>query len=184
MSQTTNTKSALIVIDVQVSILENAYRRHETVSKIRQAIENARVADIPVIWIQHSDDEIVRGSDEWKIVSELVPLQSEPIVEKHYRSAFVQTELAEVLKDLRVSHLYLCGAETNYCVRHTCHSALELGYDITLIEDAHTCSSFEWEGYRVDAARVIDEQNTNLMSYKLPGCTARVVPVAQLSFEN
>jgi nicotinamidase-related amidase len=175
-------QAALIVIDVQVGILENAYRRDETISMIKQAIEKARAAKIPVIWIQHSDDEIVRGSEPWKIVSELEPSPSEIVIDKHYRSAFVKTELEGLLKDLRVQHLYLCGAETNYCVRHTSHSALEIGYDITLIEDAHTCSSFDWDGYQVDAAKVIDEQNTNLMNYKLPGRTAKVVPMSQLSF--
>ena len=59
---------------------------------------------------------------------------------------------------------------------------LEKGYDVTLISDAHTTTGFEWDGYIVDAARVIDEQNTNFMEYSLPGRTARAVPVAEVAF--
>jgi hypothetical protein len=57
-----------------------------------------------------------------------------------------------------------------------------MGYDLTLISDAHTTTGFEWNGYIVDAARVIDEQNTNFMGYSLPGRTAQAVSVTELSF--
>lgn len=173
---------ALVVIDVQNAIVSEAYKRDEIVANIRAAVEKARVAGIPVVWIQHSDDEIIRGSEDWQIVSELNPLPEEMVVEKHFRSAFAETDLGRVLAQLGVGHLYLCGAETNMCVRHTSHSALELGYDITLIADAHTCTGFEWDGYVVDAARVIDEQNINLLGYQLPGRSARAVPVADIHF--
>lgn len=174
--------SALIVIDVQNVIVAKAYKRDEVVANIKAAVDKAREASIPVIWIQHSDEEIVRGSEEWQIVPELSPLPSETIVEKHYRSSFVETNLSQVLEGKGIGHLYICGAETNICVRHTSHSALEQGYDITLIEDAHTCTSYEWNGYVVDAEKVIDEQNTNLLNYNLPGRKARAVPVATLAF--
>jgi hypothetical protein len=58
--------------------------------------------------------------------------------------------------------------------------ALDAGYDITLIEDAHTTTGFEWNGYAVDAARTIDEQNTNFMGYSLPTCSADVKKVSEL----
>jgi nicotinamidase-related amidase len=174
--------SALVVIDVQNIIVAEAYKRDQIVANIKSAVEKAREASIPVIWIQHSDEDIVRGSDDWQIVLELSRLPDEELVEKHYRSSFVETNLAQLLEEKGVGHLYLCGAETNMCVRHTSHSALEQGYDITLIEDAHTCTGFEWNGYVVDAAKVIDEQNTNLLNYNLPGRKARVVPVTELAF--
>jgi hypothetical protein len=57
---------------------------------------------------------------------------------------------------------------------------MEAGYDITLIADAHTTTGFEWNGFVVDAARTIDEQNTNFMGYELPGRSANVQKVAEL----
>jgi predicted secreted protein len=65
-------------------------------------------------------------------------------------------------------------------VRHTCHAALERGYDVTLIADAHTTTGFEWNGFVVDAARVIDEQNTNFYDNQMPGRSIRSVKVAEL----
>ena len=179
---TDRTKSALLVIDVQVGVVGDAFERDAKIANILTAIDKARSESIPVIWVQHSDEELVLESADWEIVSELSPLPSEPKVRKTFRSSFEETNLEEVLGELGVSHLYVCGAETNNCVRHTSHTALEKGYDVTLISDAHTTTGFEWDGYIVDAARVIDEQNTNFMEYSLPGRSARAVPVAELSF--
>jgi nicotinamidase-related amidase len=179
---TDRTKSALLVIDVQVGVVGDAFERDAKIANIDKAIDKARAESIPVIWVQHSDEGLVLESADWEIVSELEPLPSEPKVRKLYRSSFEETNLEEILDDLGVSHLYVCGAETNNCVRHTSHTALEKGYDVTLISDAHTTTGFEWDGYIVDAARVIDEQNLNFMDYSLPGRAARVVPVTELSF--
>jgi nicotinamidase-related amidase len=176
------TNSALLVIDVQVGVVGDAYERDAKIANMSKAIDKARAESIPVIWVQHSDEELVLESADWEITPELTPLPSEPKVRKTFRSSFEGTNIEEVLKDLGVSHLYVCGAETNNCVRHTAHTALEKGYDLTLISDAHTTTGFEWDGYIVDAARVIDEQNTNFMQYSLTGRTVRAVPVAELSF--
>ena len=176
------TKSALLVIDVQVGVVGEAFERDSKVANMSQAIDKARAASIPVIWVQHSDEGLVLESADWENVPELEPLPSEPKVRKIYRSSFEDTNLEEILTELGVSHLYVCGAETNNCVRHTSHTALEKGYDVTLISDAHTTTGFEWDGYIVDAARVIDEQNTNFMGYSLPGRTAQAVSVTELSF--
>jgi nicotinamidase-related amidase len=174
--------SALLVIDVQVGVVGEAFERDSKVANMSKAIEKARAESIPVIWVQHSDEGLVLESANWEIVPELSPLPTEPKVRKLYRSSFEGTNLEEILKELGVSHVYVCGAETNNCVRHTSHTALEKGYDVTLISDAHTTTGFEWDGYIVDAARVIDEQNTNFMSYSLPGRQARAVSVTELSF--
>lgn len=179
---TDRNNSALLVIDVQVGVMAEAFERDSKIANMAKAIDKARAEGVPVIWIQHSDEELVLESAEWEIVPELSPLPSETKVRKTVRSSFVDTNLEDVLSSLGVSHLYVCGAETNNCVRHTCHTALEMGYDLTLISDAHTTTGFEWNGYIVDAARVIDEQNTNFMGYSLPGRTAQAVSVTELSF--
>jgi nicotinamidase-related amidase len=175
-------RKALIVIDAQNVILKDCYERDLKVAKISEAIVKARAAALPVIWIQHSDEDITVGSQDWKIVPELAPISGENIIGKHFRSSFVDTELHEKLQELGVGHILVCGAESNNCVRHTIHSALDLGYDVTLLQDAHTAVGFEWNGFKVDAPRVIDEQNTNFMSYQLPGRRAESRPVAEASF--
>jgi nicotinamidase-related amidase len=172
--------SALVVIDVQVNVVKDAYMRDEKVANMAKAVEKARAASIPVIWVRHSAEDLPLNTDGWQIVPELAPLAGEPIIEKKYRSTFVETNFEEVLASLKVSLLYICGAETNNCVRHTSMGALENGYDIILIEDAHTTTGFEWDGFVMDAARTIDEQNTNFIQYKLPTCSADIKLVSQI----
>jgi nicotinamidase-related amidase len=172
--------SALIVIDVQVNVVKDAYLRDEKVANIAAAVAKARAASVPVIWVRHSAEDLPIGSDAWQIAPELIPFDGEPIIEKRYRSSFIETNLDEVLAELKVSLLYICGAETNNCVRHTAMGALDNGYDIVLLEDAHTTTSFEWDGFVVDAARTIDEQNTNFIGYKLPTCSADIKKVSEI----
>jgi len=48
-----------------------------------EPFERARREKVPVVWIQHSDDELAHGSDGWQIVSALAPGAAEPLVEKN-----------------------------------------------------------------------------------------------------
>jgi nicotinamidase-related amidase len=173
-------QTALVVIDVQNGVVQNAFKRDEVISNIEAAVARARKAEIPVIWVQHSDEEMPIGSGAWQIVSELIPLNNEPKVRKTFRSSFEGTDLGELLESHQVGHIVVCGAETNNCVRHTSHDALAKGFDVTLIADAHTTTSYEWAGHSVSAEAVIEEQNDNF-NEALPGRVARAVPLAKLS---
>jgi nicotinamidase-related amidase len=180
INKSERTASALLVIDVQVNVVKDAFERDAKVANMATAVAKARAALVPVIWVRHSAEDLPLNSDGWQIVPELTPLAGEPIIEKRYRSSFIETNLEDVLASLKVGHLYICGAETNNCVRHTSMSALEYGYDMTLLEDAHTTTSFEWDGFVMDAARTIDEQNTNFIGYQLPNCSADIKMVREL----
>jgi len=169
---------ALLVIDVQVDVVADAHKRDAVVGNINSLVEQARKSDVPVVWVQHNDEWMTIDSPEWQLVPELEPLPGEPIVNKQYRSSFEATELESVLANLDAARLIVTGAQTNNCIRHTIHSALERGYDVTLVEDAHTTSDFEWDNGIVTAASVIDEQNASLQEYGLPGRTCTIVPTA------
>lgn len=173
---------ALLVIDVQVGVVQDAYERDAKLANISLAVDKARAAGVPVVWVQHSDEELAINSDAWQLHPAMKPADGEEVVHKTYRSSFIETNLESVLEKLNAGHLIICGAETNNCVRHTSHTALDRGYDVTLIGDAHTTTGFEWNGFVVDAARVIDEQNTNFYHMELPGRLAKLVTVAELTF--
>ena len=175
-------KSALLVIDVQNGVVKDAFSRDSVIANINEVITKARAKSVPVIWVQHSDEDLVIDSESWKIVPELEPRSDEVVIRKLFRNSFVETQLGAILESLGVDHLYITGAQTNNCVRHTCHGALELGYDITLISDAHTTSSYEWKGRNVTAQDVINEQNDNLSGYRLPGRRAKVMESAAITF--
>ena len=102
------------------------------------AIDAAVIAGVPVVWVQHGDDELKHGSAGWQWVPELVPLEREPLLHKAFNSAFEQTELETLLAGLGATHIVLAGATSNWCIRATAYAALERGYDLTLVGDAHT----------------------------------------------
>lgn len=171
--------SALLVIDVQNDVVAEAYKRDSVVERIQSAVEKARAKGTPVIWVQHSDAYLAIDSLGWQIVPELEPLANEPMVRKLYGSSFEATNLDEVLEKAEVGHLFLAGAETNHCVRHTAHAALERGFDITLLGDAHTTSDGEGDHGDILARQIVDEQNQGLDGYALPGRRASVSKVAE-----
>jgi nicotinamidase-related amidase len=172
--------TALLVIDVQVDVVSDAHERDSIVANIRTLTEQARAAGVPIVWVQHSDEWMSIDSESWQLVPELERQPGEPLVHKQFRSSFESTELDDVLADLGAAELVIAGAQTNNCIRHTIHAALERGYDVILAEDAHTTSDFEWDHGTVRAATIIDEQNASLQQYSLPGRSCSISPAASL----
>jgi nicotinamidase-related amidase len=175
-------KSALLAIDVQNGVVEGAYNLPAVLENINAAIDKARAAGVPVVWVQHSDEELVLESERWQIVPELTPAVGESKVRKLYRSSFEATDLEEILAGLGVGHIYVTGMQTDNCVRHTTHAAQERGYDITVVADAHSTTGYEWNGHVVDAKAVVDQFNDNFYGSVLPGRFTRAVLTADLTF--
>jgi nicotinamidase-related amidase len=175
-------KSALLVIDVQNGVVDGAFNLEDVIENINKAISVARKSHVPVIWVQHSDEELVLESEDWQIVPQLQPEAGERKVRKVHRSSFEATDLEDILSELRVGHLYLTGMQTNNCVRHTTHSAQERGYDVTILADAHTTTGYEWDGHTVDAEAVVNEFNDNFAGTELPGRFTRAISTSELSF--
>src|SRR6202022_3158520 len=130
--------TALLVVDVQNGVVEGAHERDAVVANVGSLVQKARRERVPVVWVQHSDDQLARGSDTWRIVPELTPGDAEPLVEKIYGDSFEDTTLETVLSGLGVGRLVIVGAETDACIRSTLHGAFVRGYDATLVRDAHT----------------------------------------------
>ena len=109
--------TALLVVDVQNGAVEEAHERDAVVANVGSLVEKARREEVPVVWVQHSDENTERGSDGWRIVPELTPDQAEPLVEKNYGDSFEDTNLENVLSELGVGRLVVVGAQTDACVR-------------------------------------------------------------------
>ena len=124
--------------------------------------------------MQHSSDDLVLGSEGWQLVDELAPVAGEPIVEKRHGDSFEDTTLERVLADLGVGRLVLTGAQTDACVRSTMHGGFTRGYDITLVEDAHTTEDLtQWGAPPPD--QVIAHTNLYWSFQSAPGRVADVV---------
>jgi len=173
--------TALLVIDVQNGVVGDAYERDTVVANVGEVVEKARAAEVPVVWVQHESDNLTQGSEQWKIVPELSPDESEPRVEKRYPDSFEETTLESVLAGFAVGRLVVVGAQTDECVRSTLHGALVRGYDATLVSDAHTTEDLSaWGAPPPDL--VISHTNLYWGNHEAPGRTAGTVEAKNVDF--
>ncbi|ADD40204.1 isochorismatase family protein [Stackebrandtia nassauensis] len=173
--------SALLVIDVQTGVVAEGHARDAVVANIATLVDQARGADVPVIWIQHSDKQLIEGSPEWHIAPELEPAATEPLIPKNWGDSFEETDLEAVLADLGVGHLYISGAQTDACIRSTLHGALARGYDTTLVGDAHTTEdTSKWGSPSPDL--VIAHTNLYWSHHAAPGRDCATVMTADVDF--
>ena len=173
--------SALLVVDMQVGVVDDAWRRQSVIEKISDLVDRARLDNVPVIWVRHSSEYIAYGSDSWQIVPELVPLAGETIVEKLYGDAFEDTDLESLLSEKHVGSLILCGAQSDACIISTAFGGFIRGYDVTLVEDAHTTS--DRSSYGMPAPDQVVETINMIWTYRdAPGRQATVVASDSVSF--
>jgi len=171
--------TALVVIDVQNGVVEGSHDRDGVIGRIAGLVDRARREDVPVVWVQHSSDELPYGSDAWAYVPELPQRDGEPVVHKTYGDSFEATDLEEVLAARRVGRLVVAGAQSDACVRSTIHGAFVRGYDVTLVGDAHTTEDLtEWGAPPPE--QVIAHTNLYWQWQGAPGRSAAVADAADV----
>ena len=174
-------KTALLVIDVQNGVVDGNFERDAVVANVGSLVAKARRENVPVVWVQHSDKGLARGTDKWRIVPELNPGDAEPLVKKNYGDSFEDTSLENVLSGLEVGRLVVVGAQTDMCIRSTLHGAFARGYDATLVSDAHTTEDqTEWGAPPPD--KVIAHTNLYWRYQTAPGRTAGTVETKDVDF--
>jgi nicotinamidase-related amidase len=171
--------SALLVVDVQNGVVAGAPRRDEVIANIKTLVERARGEDVPVIWVQHSDDDLEQGTEKWQYVPELVRDEAEPVVHKHYGDSFEDTDLESLLAERGVGRLVVTGAQTDACIRSTLHGAFVRGYDVTLVGDAHTTEDLSPYG-APPPEQVIAHTNLYWQYHSAPGRVASTVDTAEV----
>lgn len=173
--------TALLVIDVQNGVVAGNHDRDGVVANVGALVEKARESDVPIVWVQHCDEGLERGSEEWEYVPELRRHESEPLVEKSYGDSFEDTSLETVLSGLGVGRLVVAGAQTDACIRSTLHGALARGYDATLVSDAHTTEDQSAWG-APPPEQVIAHTNLYWADQTAPGRTAGTVETKDVDF--
>jgi nicotinamidase-related amidase len=173
--------TALLVIDVQNGVVRNAHQRDTVVATVATLVEKARAAGAEVVWVQHSGDDLARGSADWQFVPELDRRDAEPLVHKTYGDAFEETDLEAVLAERGVGRLFLSGAQTDECIRSTLHGAIVRGYDAILVGDAHTTEDLSEYGAPAPD-KVIAHTNLYWRYHRAPGRTAGTVDSADVDF--
>jgi nicotinamidase-related amidase len=173
--------TALMVLDMQKGVVAEAHGRDAVVANIAVLVDRAREAGVGVVWIQHSDDRLEKGSEAWEYVPELGHREQEPVVHKRYSDAFDGTGLEELLAAKAVGRLLVAGAQTDECIRSTIHGAFVRGYDVTLVGDAHTTEDLtEWGAPPPE--EVIAHTNLYWSNHGGPGRTAAVMETKDVTF--
>lgn len=79
---------ALLIIDLQNGVCKQPKTDNfdEVMRHVNQRVAEYR--DLPVIFVQHSDEELIPNQELWQIVSELTQPKNGYYVSKEYASSF------------------------------------------------------------------------------------------------
>lgn len=165
---------ALLVIDVQKGLFNKStpiYKADELLTNINKLVDKAHEKDIPVVYIQHSNPTtLVYESNDWQLHAGLEPENRDDRIHKQHGNSFEETSLGHLLDSKSVNSLVVTGLVTHGCVKATCLGALELGYDVVLVKDAHS-------NYSNEAVELIEKWNN-----KLSGLGAQVKATNEIEF--
>jgi nicotinamidase-related amidase len=172
---------ALLLIDLQRGMFNSSrippvWAADEIQSRVRELLSRARNAGVPVILVQHSGPPghpLEEKTDGWELHPDITPQEGERVVAKRTPDAFHGTDLHGVLQENRVRSLGIAGIQTEFCVDTTCRRAFSLGYDVTLIEDAHST----WDTEYLRAPQIIEHHNHLLKSWFV-----KTAPAATIEF--
>jgi len=153
--------TALLIIDVQTGLFdEGAYRADDLLANVSSLTTRARGANVPVIYVQHNahdpQDSLHPDNPGHVIHPPVAPHQGELVVQKTTADSFHDTTLRQELEARGIHKLIIAGMQTDECVNATSRRAVQLGYDVTLVSDAHTT------GDGKTTQQIIDDHNRDL----------------------
>jgi nicotinamidase-related amidase len=143
-------KKALIIIDIQNDYFEDGkfplWNAENTLNNVEKAIEKANAHNIPVILIQHISGSSSRFFNEGTKGVEIHPriLKAAPNAKKvikAFADSFHKTNLEEVLSQLGVDEILVCGMMTQNCVAFTAISKAADKYSVKILSDCCTTVS-------------------------------------------
>lgn len=172
--------TALLVIDVQHALCSGDYAAFEidrVIDNINAVAAKARAAGATVVFIQHEEDGPLRFDTEgWQLAVGLAASPDDPRVRKTACDSFHQTGLQALLQQRGITRLVVCGLQTDFCVDTTVRRALALGYDVTLVADAHSTLANDV----LSAAQIIAHHNATLSNLTSFGPRVEVTPARDL----
>jgi nicotinamidase-related amidase len=173
--------TAVLVIDVQHALCtgaEAAFDITGVIGRINAIGAKARAVGAPVVLIQHeeADGPFKFGSAGWQLASGIEARSDDQRVRKTTPDSFNLTELHALLQARGITHLVICGLQTDFCVDTTVRRALALGYEVVLVADAHSTM----DNGVLSAAQIIAHHNTTLSHITSFGPRVRVAFAAEL----
>lgn len=157
--------NALVIIDVQMGMFTTpGYTLHDgegTVARIADLLMRARESGVPVFFVQHDGgkgDPFEQGTPGFAYRPELAPRDGEVVTVKRHCNSFQDTNFDQTLKRAGIDHLIMCGMQSEYCVDTAVRAAVERGYKVTLVSDAHT--TFDTKA--LTGAQIVAHHNATL----------------------
>lgn len=177
--------TAVLVIDVQHALCtgaEAAYDFIGVIERINAVSAKARAIGALVIFVQHEEAEgaFKFGSDGWQLASGIETRSDDVRVRKTTPDSFNLTELHALLQARGITHLAICGLQSDFCVDTTVRRALALGYEVLLVADAHSTV----DNGVLSAAQIIAHHNATLSNITSFGPRARLFLAEEIRIDG
>lgn len=143
-----NKNSALLLVDIQKAFLEKDYpgiiRNNEDAEFIcGKILKKWRTLDLPVIHVRHSstnpESKLHKSKPGFEFNDYVIPLKTEMVLTKKVNSAFIGTDLEDILFKGNINTLVIVGMTTNHCISTTVRMSGNLGFNTYLISDSTAC---------------------------------------------
>ena len=143
-----NKNSALLLVDIQKAFLEKDYpgiiRNNEDAEFIcGKILKKWRTLDLPIIHVRHSstnpESKLHKSKPGFEFNDYVIPLKTEMVLTKKVNSAFIGTNLEDILFKRNINTLVIVGMTTNHCISTTVRMSGNLGFNTYLISDSTAC---------------------------------------------
>jgi nicotinamidase-related amidase len=138
-------ESALLVIDLQQEFARRTAAglprsNPQAEGCIAALVARFRAGGLPVVHVHHDDPSPASGfrlgMPGGAPMPCAAPIEGEPVFVKRGSSAFIGTDLETCLRGQGLTRLIVIGAAINFCVASTVRGAANLGFDVTVVQDA------------------------------------------------
>jgi nicotinamidase-related amidase len=169
-------KTALLLIDIQNDYFPGGKMElegpEEAARQANELLQCFRDHSLPTVHIQHvslKPDATFfipgdRGTDIHDIAAHY---EGEPLVQKHYPNAFRETNLLELLQEMKIERTLITGMMTHMCVDATARAAADLGFQVMVAEDACATRALTYGETTIPAKHVHKAFLAALKSYGL-----------------
>ncbi|MCX5906688.1 MAG: cysteine hydrolase family protein [Deltaproteobacteria bacterium] len=156
-------KTALILIDIQNDYFPKGKRELE--GSVEASLQAKNILDFfrqkkwPIFHVQHISRSpqgtvFLPNTEGVHLHSNVQPLGSEPVIQKHHVNCFRETSLLDLLRQGQVTRLVILGMMTHMCVHAAARAAFDFGFECVILHDACATRALSFHGQTIPARQV------------------------------
>jgi nicotinamidase-related amidase len=154
---------ALVIVDIQKDYFPGGRMElvgaEEAARRARELLSAFRASGEPVFHVQHVFESpeapfFTPGSEGSQIHPDVRPASDEAVIVKHHPNAFMETSLAQDLRQSEVEEVVICGMMTSMCVDASARAAADLGFHTSIAADACAAPDLRYGGEVIPGATV------------------------------